>query len=116
MGDPRAARGIASANGSASLRFGGSVSLAVGGGVSLGAAAGFSASATTSPAFAGLRASPVSVTAHLADARAALLPGPVISGATAFMPGGRAQVAGGGSLSADVGVNADLHARIDFGA
>jgi hypothetical protein len=32
------------------------------------------------------------------------------------MPGGRAQVTTGGSLSADVGANADLHARIDFGA
>jgi hypothetical protein len=135
-GNPRAARDIASANGSASLRFGGSASLAVGGEVSLAAAASFSAgagagggigasigiggglslTATAGPAFAGLRVSPAAVTANLADARAALLPGPVISGATSFTPGGRAQVTSGGSLSADVGANADLHARIDFGA
>jgi hypothetical protein len=56
MGNPRAARDIASANGAASLRFGGSVSLAVGGEVSLAAAAGFSVGATAGIAFAGLRA------------------------------------------------------------
>jgi hypothetical protein len=41
LGDPRAARAIAAANGSASLRFGGSVSLAIGASVSLGAPAAF---------------------------------------------------------------------------
>ncbi len=41
LGDPRAARAIATANGSASLRFGGEVSLAIGAGVSLGAPAAF---------------------------------------------------------------------------
>lgn len=45
VGDPRAARAIASANGSASLRFGGEAGLAVGGEVTLAAAASFSASA-----------------------------------------------------------------------
>lgn len=41
LGDPRAARAIAAANGSASLRFGGQVSLAIGASVSLGAPAAF---------------------------------------------------------------------------
>jgi hypothetical protein len=45
LGDPRAARGIASASGADSLRFGGSASLSVGGGISLAAAANFSAGA-----------------------------------------------------------------------
>lgn len=46
LGDPRAARDIASANGSASLRFGGSASLSVGGSISLSAAASFSVGAS----------------------------------------------------------------------
>jgi hypothetical protein len=47
LGDPRAARAIAAANGSASLRFSAGADLAVGGeaGVTLGAAAAFSAGA-----------------------------------------------------------------------
>ncbi len=43
LGDPRAARAIASASGSASLRFGGGASLAVAGSVSLSPPAAFSA-------------------------------------------------------------------------
>jgi len=46
LGDPRAARGIAGANGAASLRFGAGAGLSVGGGVSLQAAAAFSAGAS----------------------------------------------------------------------
>ncbi|HET7866030.1 MAG TPA: hypothetical protein VFL86_16640, partial [Burkholderiaceae bacterium] len=46
LGDPRAARDIASANGSDSLRFGGSASLSVGGSISLSAAASFSVGAS----------------------------------------------------------------------
>ena len=48
MGDPRAARAIASANGSASLRFSGGAEMAVGasGGVTLSAAASFSTGAS----------------------------------------------------------------------
>lgn len=46
LGDPRAARGIAALNGSASLRFGGGAGLSVGGGVSIGAAVAFSAGAS----------------------------------------------------------------------
>jgi hypothetical protein len=46
LGDPRAARAIASLNGSASLRFGAGASLAVGGGVKLQAPAAFSVGAS----------------------------------------------------------------------
>lgn len=46
LGDPRAARGIAGANGAESLRFGGSASLSVGGSISLSAAASFSVGAS----------------------------------------------------------------------
>jgi len=45
LGDPRAARAIASANGAASLRFGAGASLSVGGSVSIGAPVAFSAGA-----------------------------------------------------------------------
>jgi len=45
LGDPRAARSIASANGAASLRFGAGASLWVGGSVSIGAPVAFSAGA-----------------------------------------------------------------------
>lgn len=162
LGDPRAARDIAGANGSDSLRFGGSASLSVGGSISLSAAASFSVgasaglsvgggigagigggigagisggaglslgggasagisasglalTATAGPAFVGLRVSPPSATVSIADARATLLPAASVSGAASFNAGGRAQARAGGSLSANVGANADLHARIGFG-
>jgi len=144
-GDPRAARSIAGASGAASLRFSAGVSLSVGGSVSLGAAADFSAgaglgigggagagigigggvgagagigvsiSATAGPAFAGLRISPPSATVSIVEARATLLPAAGASGASGFGPGGRAQVRSGGSLAADVGSNASLSGRIQFG-
>jgi hypothetical protein len=144
MGDPRAARAIAGANGAASLRFGGSASLSVGGEISLSAAASFSAGAslgvgvgvgvgvsaglsaapgaglsieaTAGEAFVGLRVSPPAIGGSVAvgDARAALLPAPGVSGAASFGPGGRARVQSGRSLSADVGAGADIHARIGF--
>jgi hypothetical protein len=170
MGDPRAARAIAGANGSASLRFSAGASLSVGGGVSLAAAADFSAgaslsggasfgagaslgagasfgaaagasfgagasagagfgagaaggfsvgaalTATAGPAFASLRMTPPTLGVSAGDARAALLPAPVVTGAASFAPGGRAVVTGGGSLSANVGTGADLHGRISFGS
>lgn len=161
LGDPRAARGIASANGAESLRFGSGASLAVGGEVTLAAAASFSVgggvgigggfgagggiglgveggasfgvsggvsfgagagvgvgvsiAATAGPAFAGLRVSAPAVTVQVAEARAALLPAPRVAGVASFGPGGRAQVSGGSSLSADVGAGARLDARIGFG-
>jgi hypothetical protein len=136
-GDPRAARALASANGSASLRFGGGASLRVDAGVSLGAAASFAAGggagislgigggvgagaglgieATAGAAFAGLRATaalkPPSLSAK------ALLPGPAGAGAGAgasvgasagFSAGGMAGAGGSGSLSADVGAKARI--------
>jgi hypothetical protein len=144
LGDPRAARGIAGANGAESLRFGGSASLSVGGSISLSAAASFSVGAsagigvgasagigvsagaglsasglalttTAGPAFAGLRVSPPSATVSIDSARATLLPAPTVSGAASFNAGGRARVTAGGSLSANVGANADLRGRIGFG-
>ena len=140
LGDPRAARAIAGANASASLRFGAEAGLAVGGSVTLSAAADFSAgagvslgagaglsvgagaglsvgtalTATAGPAFAGLSIAPPGVSVDLGAARASLLPAPPVAGA-AFGPGGRAVVQAGGSLSAEVGVQADLHGRIQFG-
>ena len=152
LGDPRAARAIAGANASASLRFGAEAGLSVGGSVTLSAAADFSAgaglslgggagaglslgagaglgvgasagaglsvgaalTATAGPAFAGLSIAPPGVSVDLGSARASLLPAPPVAGA-AFGPGGRAVVQAGGSLSAEVGVQADLHGRIQFG-
>jgi hypothetical protein len=156
LGDPRAARGIAAANGAASLRFGASAGLSVGGGISLSAAADFSAgagaglslgggaglslgagaglsaggglgisagasagaalTATAGASFAGLHVSPPSLSVDVGEARAALLPPSSVAGAASFGAGGRAVVRGGGSLSADVGAGADLHARISFGS
>jgi hypothetical protein len=46
LGDPRAARSIADANGASSLRFGGDAGFGVGGGVTLSAAASFSVGAS----------------------------------------------------------------------
>lgn len=143
LGDPRAARAIASANGAASLRFGADVSLSVGGAVSIGAPVAFSAGAglsvgagasiggglslgggaglgigaTAGAAFAGLRVGTAGASASVdtASARAALLPAAGVSGPVSFGPGGRAKASGGASLSADVGAGADLHARIGFG-
>ena len=143
LGDPRAARSIASANGAASLRFGAGASLSVGGSVSIGAPVAFSAGAglsvgggagiggglsigggvglgigaTAGAAFAGLRVGTTGASASVdtATARAALLPAAGASGAVSFGPGGRARSSGGASLSADVGAGADLHTRLGFG-
>jgi len=142
-GDPRAARGIAEASGATSLRLGAEAGLSVGGGISLTAAAGFSAGAslsassgaglsagsgmgaglsvggvldigaTAGPAFADLRVSPPSVSVSSESARAALLPQPSVSCA-GFTVGGRAQLQGGTSLTAEVGAGADLHANLKF--
>jgi len=145
LGDPRAARAIASLNGSASLRFGAGASLAVGGGVQLQAAAAFSTGISASAgigigagagigigasagagigvsagasggAFSGLRAS-ASSSLSLPSGRALFAAGSNVStGASAqFAAGGRAEARGSASLSTDVGANADLSARITFG-
>jgi len=140
LGDPRAARAIASVNGSASLRFGGSASLAVGGSVNLSPPAAFAAggglglsagigasggigasasggiSATAGGAFAGLRVGTgTSSGGGVANARALLPAANPSSGSQAgFNLGGAARARAGGSLSADVGASATLSARIGF--
>jgi hypothetical protein len=133
LGDPRAARAIAEANGAASLRFSSGVELAVGGGagVSLAGAAAFSAGASAG-AGAGLSAGArigASAGADFSELRtnvttpSMLDPSAALSlgtGATAgtgvqFGLGGRAQSSGSASLSADVGANAELTARLGFG-
>ena len=186
LGDPRAARAIASANDAASLRFsgGGQLAVGVGGGVSLSAAAAFSAGASTgfgagisagagfgisggagigisggaglsagagagasagasagfgigggvgagagagvgvslgggasaSADFSGLRAG-ISTEVSMPDPGAALtLTADAGSGGSVqFGLGGRAQSSGSASLSADVGANAELTARLGFG-
>ncbi|WP_332739592.1 CIS tube protein [Hydrogenophaga sp.] len=133
-GDPRAARAVASANASASLRFGGSASLLVDANVSLGAPAAFASAslsvgagagvgigvgagagigATAGAAFAGLRTS-AGGGASLPNAQALLPPAQARTGATGFAPGGMARGSGAGSLGTDVGAAADLQARIAF--
>ena len=180
LGDPRAARAIASANGTASLRFsgGGQLAVGVGAGVSLSAAAAFSAGASAgfgagisggagfgisggagvgisagagvgvsagasagfgigggvsagagagagvslgggasaSADFSGLRAG-FSTDVSMPDSGAALaLTADAGSGGgVQFGLGGRAQSSGSASLSADVGANAELTARLGFG-
>jgi hypothetical protein len=143
-GDPRAARAVASANASASLRFGGSASLLVDANVSLGAPAAFASAslslgagagvgigggigvgvgasagagigATAGAAFAGLRVGAgAGANASLPNAQALLPAAQVSAGATGFAPGGMARGGGAGSLGTDVGAAADLQARIAF--
>jgi hypothetical protein len=172
LGDPRAARAIASANGSASLRFsaGAELAVGVGAGVSLGAAAAFSAGASAGFGMSGAAGIGISGGAGIgisggagigvsggasagfgagasaslgASAGASAPAGADFSGlrggasASASMPspsaalsltagssggsgvqfglGGRAQSSGSASLSADVGANAELTARLGFG-
>ncbi|QHE75786.1 CIS tube protein [Hydrogenophaga sp. PBL-H3] len=131
-GDPRAARAVANANASASLRFGGSASLLVDARVSLGAPAAFASGslsvgagagvgigagigigATAGTAFAGLRTG-VGASASLPNAQALLPSAHARTGATGFAPGGMARGSGAGSLGTDVGAAADLQARIAF--
>jgi hypothetical protein len=141
VGDPRSARAIAAANGSASLRFGGGVGLAVGASVELKAEAGFSAGAglgfgggagvglggaagggigganSTGGAFAGLRTSVAAPTSM--PSASAVLAGSAKVGAVGasaqFGFGGQAQMEPGASLGADVGADADLNALLRFG-
>jgi hypothetical protein len=185
LGDPRAARAIASANGSASLRFSAGAELAVGvgagvslsgaaafsagasagfglgisggagigisggagigvsGGAGIGvsagagigasagasagfgigggasAGAGFSASASAGASatadFSGLRATTSAVSMPDARAALALTADSGTGGGVQFGLGGRAQATGSASLSADVGANAELTARLGFG-
>lgn len=102
-GDPRAARGIAAANGSASLRFGAGAGLAVGASASVGFSAGASVGAGFS---AGIGASAgggfgASV-ATSAGGGASLLP------AAAFAAGGGAGLGVGGGAGLSIGAGAGI--------
>ncbi len=130
LGDPRAARAIASASGSASLRFSGGASLAVagsvtlsppaafsaGGDLGLSAGAGISIGATAGSAFSGLRAGTGAASGTSVTNTQTLLPAASVAsgGRAGFDLGGAARAQAGGSLSADVGASADLSARIGF--
>ena len=149
LGDPRAARAIAAANGSASLRFGAEGSLAVDAGVELKGEASFSAGASAGAGFGigigggagasiggGLsagaslsagagasaggafseRRSGVSVSASPPSARVLFETdgGASVGGGAQFGVGGRVTGGGGGSLGADVGVDAELDSSIRF--
>ena len=102
-GDPRAARGIAAANGAASLRFGGGGGLAIGASASVGFAAGASVGVGFS---AGIGASAGAGFAASATASAgggvSLLP------AAAFAAGGGAGLGIGGGAGLSVGGGAGL--------
>ena len=97
-GDPRAARGIAAINGSASLRFGAGAGLAVGASASVGFSAGASVGAGFSTGIGATEGGGSS--ASTAGGRANLLP------AAAFAAGGGAGAAA--SLRAGAGVAAPL--------
>jgi hypothetical protein len=121
MGDPRAARAIASLSAPESLRFGGgSAALVVAGSVSLSPSAAFAAgtglriTATAGAAFAGLRAGASATASRGVTNTQALLPSPRVASGGGFALGGAANAGAGGSLSADVGASADLSARIGF--
>lgn len=93
LGDPRAARAIASANGSASLRFGGGAALAVTAGVELQAEAGFSAGASAGAGFG------IGVGGGA---------GAGIGGGAGFGIGGGASAGLGGGISAGAGASAGV--------
>lgn len=132
LGDPRAARAIASASGSASLRFSLGASLAVAGSASLsppsafaaGGGIGFSAGiggstgvglgATAGAAFTGLRAGASTASSSGVRNTQALLPAAsgASGGSAGFTLGGAARNNAGGSLNADVGAGAS--ARTGF--
>jgi hypothetical protein len=121
LGDPRAARSIASLSGSESLRFGGGqAALVVTGSASLSppvafsAGAGLGMTATAGEAFAGLRVGASATDSRGVTDSQALLPSPGGASGGGFALGGAAQAGAGGSLSADVGASADLSARIGF--
>ncbi len=102
-GDPRAARGIAAANGSASLRFG------AGGGLAVGASAsvGFSAGASVGAGFsAGIGASAGG--GFGASAAAAAGGGANLLPAAAFAAGGGAGLGVGGGAGLSVGAGAGI--------
>lgn len=132
LGDPRAARAIAAANGAGSLRFGGEAGLAIAAGIELKAEAAFSVGASAgaglSPgvgagggigfglsggAFGGLR-SGARQPGPLPDAGAVFSASASFGGGASFGAGGQLQASASGGLSADVGAEADLNALIRF--
>jgi len=155
LGDPRAARAIASLNASASLRFDAGASLSVGGGATLSAPAAFASASldagvtidagaglsagleanaslgaelsgsaspniasTAGAAFTGLRVGTtgcVSGSAGLAADRLFPSAGATASASAGFGLGGVAKAEARASLASDVGVTADLSARMTFG-
>jgi len=139
LSDPRSARSIASANGSASLRFGTGAGVAVGAGVELRSEAAFSVGASGgagfgigigvgggagtggsggggAAAFSGLRMNPPTPSSPPSARR--LLPTPAttasVGSGARFGVGGKASTTTGSSLRADVGADADLSTLIDF--
>lgn len=157
LGNPRAARAIASLNGSASLRFDAGASLAVSGeatlsppttfasatanlsagfgveaGASLGGSIGGTLSvggsigvggslgieATAGAAFGGLRVGTPACASDGAGLDASeLFPSPSagLDASAGFSLGGIAKAEAGASLASDVGIAADLNARMSFG-
>ncbi len=114
-GDPRAARGIAAANGSASLRFGAGGGLAVGASASLGFSAGASVGAGFSAGIGASAGGGFSASAAASGGGSAnLLP------AAAFAVGGGAglglSVGGGAALGVSAGVGAGIGVGVGGGA
>ncbi len=108
------------AGGGVGLGVGLGIGGGAGGGMGLGIGGAAAITATAGAAFAGLRVSPAMASVSVVEARAALLPaarvaGAGAAGASGFGPGGRAQLHSGASLAADVGSNATLRGRIQFG-
>ena len=107
-GDPRAARGIAAANGSASLRFGAGAGLAVGASASVGFSAGASVGAGFSAGIGASAGGGFSASASAsAGGSANLLP------AAAFAAGGGAGAGIGGG--AGIGIGAGAGAGLSLG-
>jgi hypothetical protein len=107
-----------------SVAVGGGVGRASGGGSGLGMGGATTITTTAGAAFAGLRVSPAMASVSVVEARAALLPAALatgmagaagVAGVSGFGPGGRAQLRSGASLAADVGSQATLRGRIQFG-
>lgn len=95
LGDPRAARSIAGANGAESLRFGAGAGLSVGGGITLAAAANFSAGASAGLSLGGGAGLSLGAGTGLS-----------VGGAAGFSAGAGAGVSFGGGFSAGAALTA----------
>ena len=123
LGDPRAARGIAAANGSASLRFGAGAGLAVGASAGLGFSAGASVGAGFSAGIgasggAGLSAGAAFGAGIGAAGNAHLLPAAAFAagGGAGLGIGGGIGIGAGGGLSIGGGVGAGMGISAGAGA